>query len=164
MFWKFAANLQENTHALQLCWNRTSAWVFSYKFAAYFQNTFSTEYLWMDASEITISNYKQRYNKTSRIYPTFHRPFSITRVEFNYCKFCSSKLKSGAFLIHFYDQFYELNGIWKPYNWGFQIASKIWIAKYIYLIKILHYYNKTLRVNIRYIIKTKKLSHKSKIK
>ena len=27
--------------ALQLYWNRTSAWVFSCKFAAYFQNTFS---------------------------------------------------------------------------------------------------------------------------
>ena len=41
--------MQENTHAemrtnkitKQLYWNRTSAWVFSSKFAAYFQNTFS---------------------------------------------------------------------------------------------------------------------------
>ena len=30
-----------NKVALQLYWNRTSAWVFSCKFAAYFQNTFS---------------------------------------------------------------------------------------------------------------------------
>ena len=29
-----------NKAALQLYWNHTSAWVFSYKFAAYFQNTF----------------------------------------------------------------------------------------------------------------------------
>ena len=30
-----------------LYWNRTSAWVFSCKFAAYFQNTFSQEHLCM---------------------------------------------------------------------------------------------------------------------
>ena len=37
--WKYAANLLENTHTEE--WNHTSAWVFSHKFAAYFQNTFS---------------------------------------------------------------------------------------------------------------------------
>ena len=34
VFWKYAANLQENTHAevtLQLYWTHTSAWVFSCK-------------------------------------------------------------------------------------------------------------------------------------
>ena len=35
----------------QLYWNRISAWVFFCKFAAYFQNTFSQEHLWMAASE-----------------------------------------------------------------------------------------------------------------
>ena len=35
---------------LQLNWNRTSAWVSSCKFAAYFQNTFSREHLWVAAS------------------------------------------------------------------------------------------------------------------
>ena len=30
--------------------NRTSAWIFSCKFAAYFQNTFSQEHLWRAAS------------------------------------------------------------------------------------------------------------------
>ena len=35
----------------QLYWNRTSTWVFSCKFAAYFQNTFSYEYLWVATSE-----------------------------------------------------------------------------------------------------------------
>ena len=41
MFWKYAANLQENTHVeVQLYWNHASAWVFSCKFATYFQNTF----------------------------------------------------------------------------------------------------------------------------
>ena len=29
-----------------ICWKRTSAWVFSCKFAAYFQNIFSLEHLW----------------------------------------------------------------------------------------------------------------------
>ena len=36
--------------ALQRYWNRTSAWLFSCKFAAYFQNTFSQEHLWTAAS------------------------------------------------------------------------------------------------------------------
>ena len=34
----------------QLYWNHTSAWVFSCKFAAYFQNTFYYEHLWTSAS------------------------------------------------------------------------------------------------------------------
>ena len=39
-----------NKVPLQRYWNRTSAWVFSCKFAAYFQNTFSQEHLWIAAS------------------------------------------------------------------------------------------------------------------
>ena len=39
VFWKYAADLQENTHevwvALQLYWNHTSPWVFSCKFVVY---------------------------------------------------------------------------------------------------------------------------------
>ena len=59
VFQKYAANLQENIHtecdfnnvALELYWNRTLAWVFSCKFAAYFQNIFSWEHLKMAASQ-----------------------------------------------------------------------------------------------------------------
>ena len=36
--------------ALQLYWNHISAWVFSCKFAAYFQNTFLEDHLWRAAS------------------------------------------------------------------------------------------------------------------
>ena len=62
--------------ALQLYWNRTSAWVLSCKFTAYFQNTFSQEHLWMAASEklkflfvrtqitITLSNSYLNYNES----------------------------------------------------------------------------------------------------
>ena len=39
-----------NKVALQFYWNCTSAWVFSCKFAAYFQNTFPQEHLWTAAS------------------------------------------------------------------------------------------------------------------
>ena len=39
----------------QLYWNRTSAWVFSCKFAAYFQNTFSQEHLWVAAFAVVIN-------------------------------------------------------------------------------------------------------------
>ena len=35
-------------------WNHTSAWVFSCKFAAYFQNTFSQEQLWRADSALFI--------------------------------------------------------------------------------------------------------------
>ena len=38
-----------NKPAKQLYWSRTSAWVFSCKFSAYFQNTFLTEHLWRAA-------------------------------------------------------------------------------------------------------------------
>ena len=37
--------------AEQLYWNHTSAWVFSCKVAAYFENTFSNEKLWVVASD-----------------------------------------------------------------------------------------------------------------
>ena len=40
-----------NKVAKQLYWNCTSAWVFSRKFAAYFQNTFFEEHIWMATSE-----------------------------------------------------------------------------------------------------------------
>ena len=39
-----------NKAALQLYWNHASACVFSCKFAAYFQDIFSKEHLWMAAS------------------------------------------------------------------------------------------------------------------
>ena len=41
----------------QLYWNHTSAWVFSCKFAAYFQNTFSLEHFWRAASVKTLGSY-----------------------------------------------------------------------------------------------------------
>ena len=39
-----------NNSALQLYWHHSLAWVFSCNFAAYFQNTFSQEHLWVAAS------------------------------------------------------------------------------------------------------------------
>ena len=39
-----------NKVAKQLYWNQTSAWMFSCKFAAYFQDIFSQEHLWMAVS------------------------------------------------------------------------------------------------------------------
>ena len=48
----FRTPFPENTSGvMQLYWNHTSAWVFSCKFAAYFQNTFSWEHLWVTASQ-----------------------------------------------------------------------------------------------------------------
>ena len=52
-----------NKVALQFYWNRTSAWAHSCKFAAYFQNTFSTEPLWMAAS-VSLQNVHQQPMKT----------------------------------------------------------------------------------------------------
>ena len=43
-----------NKIVLQLHWNRTSSWVFSCKFAAYFQNTFLQKHLCRAASRMLI--------------------------------------------------------------------------------------------------------------
>ena len=40
-----------NKVAMQLYWNQISAWEFSSKFAAYFQNTFFLEHIWVAASK-----------------------------------------------------------------------------------------------------------------
>ena len=42
-----------NKVALQIYQNHASVWVFSCKFAAYFQNTFSEEHPWAAASAVT---------------------------------------------------------------------------------------------------------------
>ena len=43
-----------NKVAKQIYCNRTSAWVFSWKFDAYFQDTFTKEHLWVAASAMKI--------------------------------------------------------------------------------------------------------------
>ena len=47
-----------NKVAKQLYWNRTLAWVFSCKFASYFQSTFSEEHLWSAASDLPFLRFK----------------------------------------------------------------------------------------------------------
>ena len=41
-----------NKVALELYWNRTSAWMVSCSFTSYFQNNFSQEHLWIAASVV----------------------------------------------------------------------------------------------------------------
>ena len=60
-----------NKVAKQLCWNCTSAWVFSYKFAAYFQNTFSQEHLWLAASVICESKSTETFLLWKKFLETF---------------------------------------------------------------------------------------------
>ena len=79
VFWKYAANLQQNTHAevwfqiaLQRYWNHTSAWVFSCKFAAYFQNTFSLEHVCVAAS--VFQQLLTKFNSTSGCWIQFLSP------------------------------------------------------------------------------------------
>ena len=67
--------------AKQLYWNRTSAWVLSYKFAAYFQNTFYQEHLWAAAfahSKIweTMKTTERRYWRCSSIFILNLKQFS----------------------------------------------------------------------------------------
>ena len=59
----------------QLCWNRTSAWVFSSKLAVCFQNNFSEEHLWRATSEtlIYINGYLSYYQ---HLLFSFHQTFS----------------------------------------------------------------------------------------
>ena len=74
VFSKFTANLQE------IYWNHTSAFVFCCKFAVYFQNTFSSEHLWMAAldylllepcQQYVIAKYKARLDYTRSAKPIF---------------------------------------------------------------------------------------------
>ena len=53
-----------NKVAKQLYWNRTSAWVFSRKFAAYFQNTFYWEQFWTAAFDAKMFQFKACYLKS----------------------------------------------------------------------------------------------------
>ena len=58
--------------AKQLYWNHTSAWVFSCKFCADFQDTFSSEHLWTAASRLLKDNF-----------PTTEKPIQNVSVEIN---------------------------------------------------------------------------------
>ena len=90
-----------NKVAEQLYWNHFSVWVFSCKFAAYFQNTFSYEHLWVAASEISIKTgifYSLNFccsgiidlkkklgknkNKLRTIYPKNHEKFKNSKPNF----------------------------------------------------------------------------------
>ena len=51
-----------NKVAKHLYWNHTSTWVFSCKFAAYFQNTFSYQRLWRVASLSSETWLQRRWN------------------------------------------------------------------------------------------------------
>ena len=71
-----------NKVALSLYWNRTSARVFSCKFAAYFQNTFSKKHLWTAASESShIENVldKFQYKLISLLISEWKFPFSFLK-------------------------------------------------------------------------------------
>ena len=67
--------------AKQLYWNHTSAWVFSYEFAAYFQNTFYQKHLWTAAfahSKIwqTMKTTERRHWRCSSIFILNLKQFS----------------------------------------------------------------------------------------
>ena len=59
-------------------WNRTSTWMFSCKFVAYFQKTYSQEHLWMAASKKGVSAVGNQY---------FQKPKAATTFSKNYWKF-----------------------------------------------------------------------------
>ena len=61
-FWKYAANLQENTYTTH---NHTTAWMFTCGFAACFQNTFSWRtpldgYFWLE-KKVKNLNFKKSF-------------------------------------------------------------------------------------------------------
>ena len=78
-----------NKVARQLYGNHTSTWVFSCKFATYFQNTFSQEHRWRAASETT----RIKFSKLQRL--------AIGLIElmkyFNFLKTCLSPEMSVSF-------------------------------------------------------------------
>ena len=69
----------------RLYWNRTSAWVFSFKFAAYFQNTFSQEHHWVAASLFLTGDCSfSQYNLSEMRTGSFCQEFrcSVARIKF----------------------------------------------------------------------------------
>ena len=82
-----------NKVAKQLYWSHTSTCVFSYKFAAYFQNTFSQEHLWKPASV--------------QVCTCVHAHVPV--IIFKYCLICLLFTKLGTLsqnLIFFHDSLY----------------------------------------------------------
>ena len=61
VLWKRCFENMQQIYRKTLYWNRTSAWVFCCKFAAYFQNTFSPEHLLMAASETNLKMLNKRF-------------------------------------------------------------------------------------------------------
>ena len=59
-----------NKVAKQLYWNRTSSWVFSCNFAAYFLNTFSWERMWEAASVYYSSLWFFLLKDLLKVFPT----------------------------------------------------------------------------------------------
>ena len=64
--------------ALQFYWNRTPAWVFSCRFAVFFQDTFSKEHLWVAASVFYLkaSPYKRNCADSLRLFQLRYRSSS----------------------------------------------------------------------------------------
>ena len=91
---------------IQLQWNCSSAWVFSCKFAAYFQNTFLNEYLWrgtsdalkMGTSKFLSSIFSSDCTKwpVKQLDPPLQRLISIRTNNFSYKKY--SYRKSNSYL------------------------------------------------------------------
>ena len=86
--------------ALQLYWNRTSAWVFSCIFAAYFQSTFLSEYPWRAASGWKRTLYYEQWPKVVLLKSYYKKGFQnlqeIIRVRLS----CSITLQAVG--IHLY--------------------------------------------------------------
>ena len=87
-----------NKVAKQLYWNHTSAWVFSCKFAAYLQNIFSKEHLWMAASVFLISDSPFRFSTVANNQKAFYIAFiCFSENHLNNCSnnSCNNKITSS---------------------------------------------------------------------
>ena len=80
-----------NKIALQLYWNRTSAWMFSCKFATYFQSTSSFEHLWTTAFVnvyeihlfILCFMYKSKHGYNPRVFGYMFNPLSANPIKWS---------------------------------------------------------------------------------
>ena len=87
--------------SLQLYWNHTSTCVFSCKFAAYFQKTFSQEHLWVAAFE----------NLTFQIYHTLNY---FIRFLLNFKSFSSYPYKESLMKC-LIDSSFKICNNWNPF-------------------------------------------------
>ena len=127
-----------NKVAKQLCWNHTSAWVFSCKFPKHFRNMFSSEHLWTAASDrcFKLLKISQRSQEKVAGLRVKKRLFEKTPVQIFSCEFC--EIFQNSFFIeqlwqnyHYYSRYHDLWFRGNSFDFFSYFHLKVQSCKYI---------------------------------